>query len=117
MSNEEILEELEMIVFGIVGHAGEAKGYAYKALSFSEEGNFQEAENMLKKCDEAVLKAHHIQTDLIQKEAGGNKMTITMLFVHAQDHLMTALSERELIKKMIKQNKRILELECKFKNN
>ncbi|MGL5725668.1 PTS lactose/cellobiose transporter subunit IIA [Cetobacterium sp.] len=50
----------------------------------------------------------------MQKEAGGNRMTITMLFVHAQDHLMTALSERELIKKMIKQNARILELEKKL---
>ena len=114
MLNEEILEELETVVFGIVGHAGEAKGYAYKALALSEEGNFVEAEEMLKKCDEAVLKAHHIQTDLIQKEAGGNRMPITMLFVHAQDHLMTAFSERELIKKMIKQNTRILELEKKL---
>lgn len=116
MSDEKELEKLEMVVFGIVGYAGEAKEYAYKALSFSEEGNFEEANEMLKKCDEAVLKAHHIQTDLIQKEARGDKMTITMLFVHAQDHLMTALSERELIKKMIRQNKRILELENKINN-
>ncbi|WP_442878421.1 PTS lactose/cellobiose transporter subunit IIA [Cetobacterium sp.] len=36
-----------------------------------------------------------------------------MVFVHAQDHLMTALSERELIKKMIKLNKRLFALESK----
>lgn len=108
---EEMLEELEVVVFGIVGFAGEAKGHAYKALSLSEEGNFDEAEEYMKKCNEAVLKAHGIQTELIQKEADGNRMPITMLFVHAQDHLMTTLSERELIKKLIKQNKRLSDLE------
>lgn len=108
---EEMLEELEMVVFSIVGFAGEAKGHAYKALSLSEEGDFQGAQEMMKLCDASVLKAHGVQTDMIQKEAGGQRMTITMLFVHAQDHLMTALSERELIKKMIKQNERIFKLE------
>lgn len=108
---EEMLEEIEAVVFGIVGYAGEAKGYAYQALSLSEEGKFDEAEELIKKCNDTILKAHSIQTDLIQKEAGGDRMTITMLFVHAQDHLMTTLSERELIKKMIQQNKRIYDLE------
>lgn len=104
-------EELELIVFSIVGSAGDAKTHAYKALELSEEGLFEEAEESLKKSNEAFLKAHYVQTDLIQKEAAGDNMVITMLFVHAQDHLMTALSERELIKKMIKINKRLFKLE------
>lgn len=104
-------EELEMIVFSIVGNAGEAKSLAQEALALSFEGNFTEAEDVLKKSNEAILKAHAIQTDLIQKEAAGESTPITMLFVHAQDHLMTAISEKELIKKMIIQNKKIFELE------
>lgn len=104
-------EELELVVFNIVGYAGEARTNAYRALELSEEGKFDEAMESLKKSDEAILKAHNVQTDLIQKEAAGEKISVSMLFVHAQDHLMTAISERELIKKMIKQNKRILELE------
>ncbi|WP_432205665.1 PTS lactose/cellobiose transporter subunit IIA (plasmid) [Cetobacterium somerae] len=104
-------EELEMIVFSIVGNAGEAKSLAQEALTFSFNGKFDEANELLKKSNEAILKAHAIQTDLIQKEAGGEPTPISMLFVHAQDHLMTAISEKELIKKMILQNKRIFELE------
>lgn len=107
-------EELELVVFNIVGFAGEARTNAYKALELSEEGNIDEAMEYLKKCDESILKAHHVQTDLIQKEAAGEKITVSMLFVHAQDHLMTAISERELIKKMVKQNMRIKALEDKL---
>ena len=98
-------DELEEIIFSIVAYAGEAKGCAHQALAFAEEG--------MKECDSAVLKAHHVQTDMIQKEAGGQKVPLSMVFVHAQDHLMTALSERELIKKMIKLNKRLFALENK----
>lgn len=107
-------EELEIVVFNIVGFAGEARAHAYKALELSEENKFDEAAESLKKCNEAILKAHNVQTDLIQKEAAGEKITVSMLFVHAQDHLMTAIAERELIKKMIKQNKRISILEEKI---
>lgn len=106
-------EDLEEIIFSIVGFAGEAKSHAYRALNLAEEGKFDEAEKALKECDEAVLKAHHVQTDMIQKEAGGEKVEISMLFVHAQDHLMTALSERELIKRLIKLNKKLYEIEKK----
>ncbi|MGL6115046.1 PTS lactose/cellobiose transporter subunit IIA [Cetobacterium sp. SF1] len=108
-------EELEEIIFSIVGFAGEAKSHAYRALSLAEEGDFDGAEEALKDCDKAVLQAHHVQTDMIQKEAGGQKVEISMLFVHAQDHLMTALSERELIKRMIKLNKRLFEIEKNIK--
>lgn len=104
-------EELEMIIFTIVGNAGEAKSLAQEALNLSFEGKFEESEEQLKKANEAILRAHAIQTDLIQKEAGGEPTPINMLFVHAQDHLMTAISEKTLIQKMILQNKKIFNLE------
>lgn len=113
--NEEMLTNLELLVFSIVGYAGEAKAHAYKALTLSEKGDFRGALNFMEKCDSSILKAHNFQTNMIQKEAEGEKPMVTMLFVHAQDHLMTALSERELIKKMIKQNERLYKLEKALK--
>ncbi len=108
---EEKLEEMEEVVFGIIGYAGEAKSLAHEALRLSEIGEFEKAQELLDQCQKAVLEAHHIQTDLIQKEAAGKRTPISMLFVHAQDHLMGALSEKELISRMIAQNKRIFEIE------
>jgi len=111
LNNQDLEEQLEEIVFGIVSYAGEAKGYAYEALEMSENGKFDEAEELLEKSNGSFLKAHGVQTDLIQKEAAGEPTPINMLFVHAQDHIMTALSEKELITRMIAMNKRLHTLE------
>lgn len=104
-------EELEMIVFSIVGNAGEAKSLAQEALNESFKGNFEKSDELLKEAEKAILKAHNVQTDLIQKEASGESVPVNMLFVHAQDHIMTAITEKELIKKIVLQNKKIKELE------
>lgn len=107
-------EELEMIIFSIVGNAGEAKSLAHEALAASFDGNFEKSDKLMKDAEAAILRAHNVQTDLIQKEADGQHVEVTMLFVHAQDHIMTAISEKELIKKMIQQNRRIKDLEEKL---
>lgn len=104
-------EDLERIVFSIVSYSGEAKGYAYEALRLSEDGDFDAAQGMMEKCNESVLKAHGVQTEMIHRELGGDKFDVSMIMVHAQDHLMTTLSERELIRRMIEQNRRLHTLE------
>ncbi len=109
--DEDILTNLELLVFSIVGYSGEAKSHAYRALTLSENGDFKGALEFIEKCDASLLKAHNFQTSMIQRESNGEKSVITMLYVHAQDHLMTAISERELIKKMITQNERLYKLE------
>lgn len=110
MSVVEMSEELEEIIFTIVGQAGECRGLAYEALGEAERGNFEGAEIKLKEAEVAIHKAHYVQTDLIQKEAAGEPTPISMVFVHAQDHLMTAISEKELIRKMIKMHENMYKL-------
>lgn len=110
-------EELETIICSIIGNAGEAKSLSYEALNASIKGDFEKSDNLIKEAEKAILKVHNIQTTLIQKEASGEKLELSMLFIHAQDHIMTAITENELIKKMILQNKKIKELEDIIKNN
>lgn len=99
--------DMELVVFEIISHAGTAKGLAYEALEAAEEGDFDKAERLLKEADEALLGAHHVQTSLIQKEAAGEKTEISMLFVHAQDHLMTSIEAKNLIEHIIKLHKKL----------
>ncbi|MGL6023673.1 MAG: PTS lactose/cellobiose transporter subunit IIA [Cetobacterium sp.] len=106
----EMTEELEEIIFTIVGQAGECRGLSYEALGEAEKGNFEEAAAKLKEAESAIHKAHYVQTDLIQKEAAGEPTPISMVFVHAQDHLMTAISEKELIKKLVKMNETMFKM-------
>jgi len=89
--------DLEQVIFTIISHAGNARSDAFEALKYSKDGNFEKAEESLKKAGEELLEAHHIQTDMIHKEASGNKQEVTLLLVHAEDHLMNAILAKELI--------------------
>ena len=103
----------ETIIFEIILHAGNARAEAYDALRAAQDGDFAKADEHLRQAGEEVKLAHRVQTDIIQKEAGGEKTEITLLFVHAQDHLMTAIAEKSLIENMVVMHKTIRELSAK----
>lgn len=93
--------DIENIVMNIIINSGEARAFAYEALKKVKEGDYEGAKASMESANEAIGKAHDIQTELLQKEAGGDKTEISMLFVHAQDHLMTSISEKNLINEII----------------
>lgn len=95
------MDELETVVMNLIINAGEAKGFAYEALEKVNEGKYKEADELMEKANEALDVAHNSQTELLQKEATGEKTEISILFIHAQDHLMTAISEKNLIEQII----------------
>lgn len=94
-------EELEMIIMTIIANSGDARSYAFGALEAAKAGNFEEAEEMLKKSSEASVLAHNAQTELLCNEANGEKTEMSVLLVHSQDHLMTSMLAVELIKELI----------------
>ena len=89
------------IIMGLILNAGDAKQHIYQALSYAKEGDFTSSEDEIAKADAALLEAHNLQTQFLAQEAGGTKTEITALFVHSQDHLMTSITEINLIKEMI----------------
>ncbi|MCF0246294.1 MAG: PTS lactose/cellobiose transporter subunit IIA [Ileibacterium sp.] len=93
--------EMDMISFGIIANSGDARSFAFQALNAAKEGRFDEADELLKKSDEASAKAHKAQTDLLFAEMNGQKKPIDLLMVHSQDHLMTSMLASELIREMI----------------
>ena len=99
------MEELEMAIMNIIMNAGDCKNHAYMALKNVNEGKYQEADNELQLANDALGKAHDGQTMFLYKEANGEKIEISVLFVHAQDHLMTAISEKNLIEQIIELRK------------
>ncbi|API93399.1 PTS mannose transporter subunit IIA [Virgibacillus pantothenticus] len=105
---------LEMEIFAIISHGGDAKATAYKALELAYDGAFNDAEQTLKESQEQLTKAHNTQTKLIQQEINGEEVNMSLLMVHAQDHLMTSISEISLIEQMIKMLQRIQRLEEKI---
>jgi len=99
------MEELEMGIMNIIIHAGDCKNHAYMALNYVNEGNYPEADKEMQLANDAIAKAHDGQTMFLHKEADGEKIDISVLFVHAQDHLMTAITEKNLIEQIIELRK------------
>ena len=105
------MQDMELIVFEIISNGGNSKALVYEAIEASENGKFKEARELLNEADTFLNKAHQVQTDLIQKEAAGERNEVTVLFVHAQDHLMTSIEVRTLAENIIRMNERLWKLE------
>lgn len=94
-------ESMEMISFGIVATAGPARSLAFEALKAAKAHDFDRADELLKQSSDSLLEAHHQQTELLSKQAGGDEVPVDVLLVHAQDHLMTAMLAQELISELV----------------
>ena len=80
---EEFNEELVATAMQIIMNAGDARLSVKDALSYAKAFDFTEAENKM------------------EEEANGKKYEYSMLFAHAQDTLMTIMSEIQLAEQMI----------------
>lgn len=94
-------QDVELIPFALIADAGEAKSLAFMALNEAKQGNFAACDDYMKQSDEAYLRAHNTQTEILVKEANGEHMPVNVMLVHAQDHLMTSNLARELIRELI----------------
>lgn len=109
-----IMVNREESAMAIIASAGDAKGYAFEALTAAENGEFEKADSLLKQARETSTPAHKVQMDMIVDYANGDdKGEVDILMVHAQDHLMTSILAQELIEEIIKLCKKIDELEKK----
>lgn len=92
---------MEEIILNLIMHSGEARSYAMEAIQSAKTGNFEEARKLIQKANEELSHAHNSQTNLIQSEAGGQKTEFSLLLVHAQDHLMTTMTVKDLANEII----------------
>ncbi|PHM66309.1 PTS lactose/cellobiose transporter subunit IIA [Xenorhabdus stockiae] len=97
-SEENILIAISM---EIILDAGNAREKSEKAMKFARNGDFENARIYMEKARKMMLSAHQTQTDVIQKETQGDDIKLSLLFIHAQDTLMTIRSELLLREEII----------------
>lgn len=85
----------------IILHAGDARLKVTEALREAKAFDFEKAAEAMKEAEKEITLAHNAQTEIIQNEASGISYGFSLLFVHAQDTLMTINSEVRLGKEMI----------------
>ncbi|MDD3223380.1 MAG: PTS lactose/cellobiose transporter subunit IIA [Clostridium sp.] len=99
--------DVEQIVMNIIIYSGEARSYFYEALSAAKKGKYDEIDPLIEKANDSIGKAHDIQTQMLQQEAEGKPLKVSILFVHSQDHLMTTISEKNMILEIIELTKTV----------
>lgn len=110
VKGDDPVDEHQQVVFQLILHAGNGKSAAMEAIAFSKKGEYQEAIKKMEECKQELNEAHHIQTSLIQKETRGEKNELSLLMVHAQDHLMNAITTKDLANDMIELYKLVREV-------
>ncbi len=93
--------DLESQIMGIIVNAGHGRSLCYESLNAAKSGDFIKAEELIDQSREALSQAHLIQTQLIEADEGMGKTPMTLVMVHAQDHLMTSILCKELVIEMI----------------
>lgn len=101
------------ISMNIILPAGDARTKADEAFNALLEGEEEKCNELLKQANECIKQAHKAQTDVLQTlaqreyEGDKNDVVLPMLFIHAQDTIMTIISEVNMIEKMVKLYKEI----------
>ncbi|WP_374211486.1 PTS lactose/cellobiose transporter subunit IIA [Lactobacillus sp. ESL0791] len=90
-----------MAAMGLIANGGNAKSLAFEAIRLAKKGDIEGARAKLKESDASLLEAHNSQTGMLTEEAQGHHMNVTLLVVHSQDHLMNAITFRDLAGEMV----------------
>jgi len=94
-------------IMGLIVHSGNTRSECMEAIQLAKNGQIQEAKEKIQLANDALIEAHHSQTALLSQEARGEKVEVSMLLIHAQDHLMNAITFRDLATEMIELYERI----------
>jgi len=87
---------MEEIIFQLIALSGEAKSYSLEAIQLAKKSNIKGAREKIEIAINKINDAHRFQTNLIQRESGGEDMKISLLLIHAQDHLMNAIMLKDI---------------------
>ncbi|WEV39868.1 PTS lactose/cellobiose transporter subunit IIA [Lactobacillus sp. ESL0681] len=94
-------EEALMAAMGLIANGGNAKSLAFEAIRLAKQGEISAARAKLAESDKSLTDAHNSQTEMLTKEAQGEHTKVTLLVVHSQDHLMNAITFRDLAGEMV----------------
>ncbi|WP_436857994.1 PTS lactose/cellobiose transporter subunit IIA [Mammaliicoccus sciuri] len=89
------------IAFQIILYGGNGRSCAMEAIQCAKERSFEEATDLIKEAEQEINKAHKFQTELLQNEAQGTESELNLLLIHSQDHLMNAITVKDLANEMI----------------
>lgn len=81
------MEEFEMICFQLISNSGASKSSYVEAIQKAKEGDFEGAQAKMEEGDQYYTAAHEVHTEMLQKEATGEKTMVSLILIHAEDQM------------------------------
>ncbi len=101
-----MLEQMQSQAFQMIAIVGTAKSMYIEALQIAKKGEFEQAEEMMKEADTIYSEAHTLHFDLVQKEAAGEELPFSLLFMHAEDQMLNTETIKILVAEIIELHKK-----------
>lgn len=105
------LEEIQQLSFMIILYAGNARSASMEAIQAAKNFDFEGARRKIEEAEAEFAKAHQEQTAMLQKEAAGESTPFSLILIHAQDHIMTSMTTKDLAVEMVEMYEKIAQLE------
>lgn len=93
--------DINQVAMEVIMNACSGRDKIDEAISCMATSSFEKAKTLLEEAEKDILKAHVAQTQIIQSQAAGESMEYSLLFIHAQDTIMTSNSELRIIKQLL----------------
>lgn len=110
-------KDINSVAMEVILEAGNGGDLINKALLEFSKFDFAKADDLLNEASQNIIKAHNAQTEMIQSQASGTNVEYSLLFIHAQDTLMTIKSKLDLVKGIEPTIRNLWERERKNENN
>lgn len=94
-------DEIQNIAFTIILHSGNSRTLVHESFELMRNKKFEKAEQKLDEANNELTSAHQTQTSLMQRYTSGEEVNTDIIMVHAQDHLMTTMTLREVALEML----------------
>lgn len=104
------MDGMEQIAFTMIAAIGEAKSFIMGAIMKARDNDIVGGKAMLAEASGKLAIAHNEHFGLIQEEASGNKVEFGILFMHAEDQLMTTGLMKDMADQMIDMYEKMYEL-------
>ncbi len=106
-------KDINEVAMKVILNAGDGRNKIDEALACMASGDLDKVEGLLKEAEELILEAHRAQTEVIQSQVSGEEAEYSLLFIHAQDTVMTINTELRMTQKILPIVKMLLEREGK----
>ena len=103
------MKDINAVAIEVVMNAGDGRMKIDEALAAMAAMELDKAEALLKEGEEIIFKAHNAPTEVIQSQVAGENMEYSLLFIHAQDTIMTVNTELRMTKKLLPIVKTLME--------